>query len=71
MEIKLDAEKRDRPEAITPDMVDAGIKQFLRDYPETGTGDELDRRMVRRIFAAMAGASVRIAGQFTSLDETA
>lgn len=34
-------------------MIDAGVEQFLREYPETGTGDELDRRMVRRIYVAM------------------
>ncbi|MEA2976218.1 MAG: hypothetical protein QOF19_1738 [Alphaproteobacteria bacterium] len=42
----------------TTEMVDAGVEQFLRDYPETGTGDELDRRMVRRIFEAMTAASL-------------
>jgi hypothetical protein len=39
---------------ISPEMIDAGVQQFLRDYPETGAGDELDRRMVARIYDAMA-----------------
>ena len=38
---------------ITAEMIEAGLYQFLREYPETGTGDELDRRMVVAIFKAM------------------
>ena len=53
--------------AITPDMIDAGLYQFLREYPETGTGDELDRRMVARIYEAMLEASVP--PQKAALDE--
>jgi hypothetical protein len=41
-------------------MIDAGVEQFLRDYPETGTGDGLDRRMVGRIYGAMRAASFGI-----------
>jgi hypothetical protein len=39
---------------ITFAMEEAGIEAFLENYPDTGAGDFLDRRMVREIFAAMA-----------------
>lgn len=37
-------------------MEEAGIEAFLDSYPDTGTGDFHDRRMVREIFTAMARA---------------
>ena len=42
---------------ITPDMIAAGIKVFLENYPDTGLGDDQDRQMVREIFIAMISRS--------------
>jgi hypothetical protein len=62
---------RQGSETVTPDMIDAGVEQFLRDYPETGTGDALDRRMVGRIYEAMRIASVGIAGKAAAVNQAA
>ena len=38
---------------VTPEIIEAGLEVFLSDYPDTGVGDVLDRKMVRGIFLAM------------------
>lgn len=43
---------------ITAKMIEEGLTQFLREYPETGTGDVLDRKMVENIFRSMTQASI-------------
>lgn len=62
---------RQGSDVITEEMIDAGIEQFLRDYPETGAGDLLDRRMVSRIYRAMRAVSLGLAGQIKSVNEAA
>ena len=42
---------------VTRAMEEAGVEAFLESYPDTGTGDFLDYRMVRKIFMAMAAVS--------------
>jgi len=41
---------------VTPEMIEAGIDEFLKAYPDTGCGDRLDAEMVRSIFLAMAAS---------------
>lgn len=41
---------------VTPAMLDAGVAVYLEHCPDSGVGDELDRRMVGRVFRAMAEA---------------
>lgn len=38
---------------VTPEMIDAGVASYLEWCPDSGCGDEVDRRMVADIFAAM------------------
>ena len=41
---------------ITSRMIEVGVDVYLSHCPDTGSGDELDRAMVREIFAAMQAA---------------
>lgn len=52
---------------ITPEMIWAGVECYLRHCPDTGVGDEIDRRMVRQIFEAM----LTVAGRVATCDQRA
>jgi hypothetical protein len=46
---------------VTPGMLKAGLEIYLGHCPDTGVGDDLDRRMIKEIFTAMicAGPACR------------
>jgi hypothetical protein len=46
--------ERDEELTVTPGMVSAGIGVLLEYCPDTAVGDGVDRRMVKRIYLAMA-----------------
>lgn len=55
---------------VTPDMVEAGVGEFLKSYPDTGTGDQLDADMVTAIYRAMAASRFSGTGsQLRGLDD--
>lgn len=38
---------------LSDEAIDAGVSELMADYPDSATGDVLDRRLVERIFRAV------------------
>jgi len=41
-------------------MIEAGLQVFMGSYPDTATGDYMDRNMVREIYIAMVQGSLAL-----------
>jgi hypothetical protein len=45
---------------ITDEMIEAGVETYLGFCPDSGVGDALDRKMVGRIYEAMAAVKLGV-----------